>query len=74
LKELKKLTPEDHIDYSSICKACSKIQEICLQINDQKKGAEIMEELLRVKRSLSGKDRNLVCKIIFKQNIIYSSF
>ncbi len=46
--------PLDHIEYPQVLKASQEIEKICISINERKKQAEKMIEVLRVQRSLSG--------------------
>jgi len=42
-EQLKKYTPEDHVDYPTICDALEQIGDLCVQCNDDKKKHELME-------------------------------
>eukprot|EP01114_Cavostelium_apophysatum_P014872 TRINITY_DN3958_c0_g1_i1.p1 TRINITY_DN3958_c0_g1~~TRINITY_DN3958_c0_g1_i1.p1 ORF type:complete len:550 (-),score=128.75 TRINITY_DN3958_c0_g1_i1:43-1668(-) len=47
--QLKKLTPKEHVDYKDIVTACAEIDNLCTKINQQKKRADMLEQLHSMK-------------------------
>ena len=43
-KELVKLTPTEHVDYENLVKCLNVIKDVCIQINENKRNAEGVEE------------------------------
>jgi len=48
-EQLKKLTPEDHVDYQDIVDASSSIGTLCNKINESKRRAEMLEDLRHIR-------------------------
>ena len=54
LQDLVKNTPAEHCDYTDLCKARDRIQEIALFVNEQKRVVENLAQVSEIIASITG--------------------